>query len=257
MDQATSPVGTSRWGTPDPRDANAYPKPTSSTPRSQWAWEFLRRRTDYRCLWEKQVKPFLNDCSNFDEARHFSTSAIRKRREHRLLGFGVVVVNHNTESCPAPLVAHQDRFPVFSGNSNFCNFTLDPRLARPPLFDGMFIKEVRVCANLVKPPKYLFEFDTRLPLELQLENAYRALLRARARDGISVRDVKLQIDKFPRYLRLLDFQDAAAPDKEIGDHLFPNRSGEDLRNDIRKNFAAASRWQDDYLIIALHHPDAS
>jgi hypothetical protein len=44
---------TTDWGTPDPRDAGAYPEPTSATLMPIWAWEFLRRRDDYRRRWLK------------------------------------------------------------------------------------------------------------------------------------------------------------------------------------------------------------
>jgi hypothetical protein len=103
----------------------------------------------------------------------------------------------------------------------------------------------------------LIQFDLILPVELQLANAQRLLLRKARAYSYSVRSVKLQIDKFPRYCRLLDFEEATTPDKEIGETLFPNRTGEQLRDAIRTNLAAARRWQDNYLTIALHVPAAS
>src|SRR5262245_23800995 len=47
------------WGTPDPRDGAAYPAPDSTSP-SQWAWELLRRRADYRKVWSEIVEPFCD-----------------------------------------------------------------------------------------------------------------------------------------------------------------------------------------------------
>jgi hypothetical protein len=246
MAKATPPLVTSHWGTPDPRDANAYPKATSSTPMTQWAWEFLRRRSDYRVRWERLVKPFLNEQrQEFDQEaidRHHEATVISARRECRAY------------SWRAPYEALRDEFRV-STDSAHCNVTLDPRLERPPLFDGTFIKEVQQHPDVVKLPKVLLEFDVQLSLELQLENARKVL--ARRAKPYARRAVKLPIAKFPRYLRLLDFQDANVKDKEIGDHLFPNHSGEQLRDTIRKNFGAAFSWQDDYLIVALHRPASS
>ena len=65
------------------------------------------------------------------------------------------------------------------------------------------------------------------------------------------------LGKFPAYLRLLDFQAIAASDREIGAYLFPDKSGEALRDLINKSDKAARRWQDDYLLIALRFPAAS
>lgn len=239
MAKVTSSLVTSRWGTPDPRDPDAYPKATS-TPMTQWAWEFLRRDSDYRVRWEKLVQPFLNNRQEFDQEaidRRHEAIVTRARQERR--GF----------YWQAPWQALRDEFGV-SGDSDLCNTTLDPRLDRPPLFDGLFVNEVTVHADWVKPPKVLLEFDLRWPVDLQLEYV-RKLLTGRVNRIEKPARRKLRIDKFPLYLRLLDFQDA--PDKEIGKYLFPNLSGETLRDAIRKTFDAASRWRDDYLIIALHH----
>jgi hypothetical protein len=101
------------------------------------------------------------------------------------------------------------------------------------------------------------EFDLRLPVGVQLEKARRLLLRRQARHFPKARrEVKLQVSKFQLYLRLLDFEELNTPDKEIGSYLFPSDSGERLRDAIRKTWAAANRWQADYLVIALHGPAA-
>ena len=42
----------SRWGLPDWRETGAYPS-SAGTSDARWRWEFLRRREDYRELWEK------------------------------------------------------------------------------------------------------------------------------------------------------------------------------------------------------------
>jgi hypothetical protein len=191
--------------------------------------------------WERQVRPFLDDHQQFDEEaleRHHQTtvaSAVRERREWRWL--------HPSE-------ALRDQFGV-SGASVLCNVTLDPRLARPPQFDGSHITEVGKQADPVQAPKVLLEFDLSLPLEVQLDNARRWLTR-RARRAGTMRRVTFQVEKFPAYLRLLDFEELGTPDKEIGEHLFPNQSGDKLRDTIRKALTAAQRWQDDYRAIALH-----
>lgn len=249
------------WRVPDPRDPSAYPKATSSTPMPQWGWEFLRRHPDFRSAWWKKLRPYLNDQQdNFDQEtieRHYEADRSEALRECRRFRW-----SH-------PSIALRDEFRV-SGESVFCcNITCDPRLARPPLFDGTYINEVlfdgtyinevRQHSDLVKRPKVLLEFDVELPRDLQLENAGEVLNRRREYLYGPAQDHKLPIALFPRYLRLLDFKNAGTPDKEIGHYLFPpnNYSGENLRDKINKAFIAASRWRDNYLIIALHRPSSS
>ena len=48
-----------RWGTPDPRNENDYPAPDSTRP-AQWAWELLRRRSDFRKAWTEIIEPLCD-----------------------------------------------------------------------------------------------------------------------------------------------------------------------------------------------------
>ena len=58
-------------------------------------------------------------------------------------------------------------------------------------------------------------------------------------------------------MRLLDFEESHASDKEIGKYLFPNKSDDALRDMINKSVEAAHNWRDNYLLIALHSPVGS
>jgi hypothetical protein len=208
----------------------------------QWAWEFLRRRQDYRNRWNEFVRPFLNDGDGgFDipavqrHNRENASCALREGQQFHWV---------------PPWEALRAEFRVF-GVASY-NSTLDPRLEQPPAFDGRSTTVVYVHAPVVGLPKVLFEFDLTLPVEPQLESARRELLRQAGQPSLSPR---MQIDKFPRYLRLLDFKEAHTSNREIGDRLFPGSAlGEPLRKSIRQNLEAAQHWQANYLSIALHPP---
>ena len=228
------------WGTPDPRGAEAYPK-VLGTPMPQWAWEFLRRRQDYRERWNHLIRPFLDGRGNLD------LSAVRRHNRDAL--------THAATGKPRcrwapPWDALRDEFRVYSTNASNVG-TLDPRLELPPAFDGLGTTEVLVHSSApVKPPQVLIEFDVTLPIEPQLESARRELLRQAEKQPSLP---PMQIDKFPRYLRLLDFKEARTPNREIGRCLFPGSApGESLRTSIRQNLKAARHWQTNYLSIALH-----
>jgi hypothetical protein len=194
----------------------------------------LRRNPDYRWRYEQLIQDRGHkDIQEGEDGRrvHWRSPAEVLRQEFRV----VVSVARGTGIPP------------------------DPRDSRPPLFEGVeIVYEVEVQPDPVKPPKILIEYDYSLPLEPQIEVA-RLLLMKRAREWGSVepRRAKIQTDKFPRYLRLLDFEEAGTRDEEIGRYLFPRKSGDDLRDTIRKNLTAARRWRSDYLIIALHPLAAS
>lgn len=209
------------WGTPNPRDADAYPEKEMAS-LEQWGWEFLRRREDYRKRWAELVQPFLDGNNGFD-------LALARRNSAGAL----------------PWDALRDEFRV-SGHPTVdatqFNITLDPRRVSPPWFDGLGVTTVH--NQPVQPFKVQFEIDRRLPIDPQLEQVRQFLHRPEEPH-------RLRIDKFPDYLRLLDFHAARTSDNEIGEYLFPDASGGRLGDLISKNLNAARRWQDDYLLIAL------
>jgi hypothetical protein len=219
MAEAASRSVITDWGTPDPRDADAYPARAASL--QQFAWEFLRRRQDYRRRWQQLTTDHGHKQSGIGQggrAARWRSAAEVLREQYRV---------HD-----AP----------------------DPRVDRPPLFEGAdVVVEVQVQHTPVLPPKTLIEFDVTWPIELQLDGA-RRLLQQRAKATTTSRP---QTDKLVRYLRLLDFFEEDAADREIGKYLFRSLVGEHSRDAVRTNFNQARRWQADYLILALHTPAAS
>jgi hypothetical protein len=192
----------------------------------KWAWEFLRRSDDYRRRWEQLTT--TRGHREIEETEDGRRTHWRSREE-------VLRVE----------------FRVCAGHS-----TLDPADGRPPLFEGAeIVYEIVVQPEATKPPLVLIQFDASLPVAPQLDGA-RRLLHKRAKELRlpPPRNVRPRVGKFRTYLQLLDFHALVASDKEIGQHLYPGTKGERLRNLIRDDFAAARRWQDDYLFIALHAP---
>jgi hypothetical protein len=162
----------------------------------------------------------------------------------------------------SPAAVLRQEFRVVSSVARGTNIPPDPRDSRLPLFEGAeIVCVVEVQPDPVKPPKILIEFDCSLPVEPQISVARQHLIQHLIERtwelGLVKRPIKMQVDKFPRYLRLLDFEAAGTTDKEIGKHLFPSAEGERLRNLIRDNLEQAQRWQRDYLLIALHSPATS
>jgi len=245
MAEAAPRPAISDWGIPDPRDAAAYP--VTATWR-QWGWQFLRRRQDYRQRWEAVVWPYITDDGGWDlekEDRDADEEAQLAYRERRPFQW-----RH-------PFEVLRDEFKIRSSAMPGSNAALDPRLDRPPIFEGSFVTEVLFQRQAVPseplaefdtrlPIEPLLKFDTRLPIDPQLADA-RRLLERRA----ETQDIKPQVGKFPDYLRLLDFDTYGIKSKEIGRSLFPHAKGQKLYDAISDNRKAAHDWQDVYLRIAL------
>jgi hypothetical protein len=233
------------WGTPDPRDKVAYPRcPETSLP--QWAWELLRRREDYRKRWDQLNREHGHKAIVGDER----TSSISQADAHAALGADKMIRWRSVRE-----VLRQE-FRICPSRQNE---TLDPRETRVPLFEGAeIVYEIETEPEPLKLPQVGILYDVSLSLQPQIDATWKLLAeRAREWSSSAPRNVKPPLEKFPTYLRLLDFEAIATTDIEIGSHLFPGKSGEGLRDIINKTSKAARRWQDDYLLIALHSPTGS
>jgi hypothetical protein len=104
-----------------------------------------------------------------------------------------------------------------------------------------------------KLPQIAFVFDVQSPPDPQFAYARQKFIKG-AREWSLPRRPTRHIKKYLTYLRLLDFKEHRIPNKEIGSYLFPRKSGEDLRDTISKNRAAALRCQKDYLSIVFGSP---
>ena len=143
MAKATLGSATLDWGTPDPRDADAYPKVALETPMTQWAWEFLRRRQDYRTRWEKLVKPFIKADRTWDQ-----------ETEDRLLEENFLLYVWPIQSLGAE----------FGVRRSPGNHYLDPRTRHPPVFKGLTVETVHqlsgydMITRKIELPTIIFVF---------------------------------------------------------------------------------------------------
>jgi hypothetical protein len=189
----TSPA-ISRWGTPDPRDAAAYPKATSETPMTQWGWEFLRRCADYRARWQELVQPFIKDDDRWD------FEAEDRERQAK----GILYVSR--------LVSFGGEFEILPSRDNKY---LDPRSGCPPTFVHKAI-EIRGPVSSTawfELPVMAFTFDVRSPPDPQFAYARQQFEEGAAKwskssDQQPPRKLNRHIQKYPTYLRLLDFKES-------------------------------------------------
>ena len=220
------------WGTPDPRDGDDYPKTTTSM--IQWGWEFLRRRDDYRERWRELVQPFIKDDRWDLEAE-----------DRELQAKGILYVSR--------LVSFGGEFRI---TPSFGNFFLDPRSSRPPVFDHRAVESIGPRLSMINLPIMSFVFDVRSSLDPQLAYVRQKLMEgarkwSQSNDQEPPGKLHRHVDKYSRYLRLLDFKERCIRSNEIGRYLFPRKSGEELRGMISKNWISARRCQKDYFSIVF------
>jgi len=256
MEQATdryTPV-MAQCGIPDPRQANSYPG--DGTLFVQWAWEFLRRRDDYRAQWLKTIAPYLRADGEFDETA-WERANEKIRRQSIAAGQPYHIEN------PFDVLARN--FGLHASMGGF-----DPRRSHGPAFEARFISlrswlaeqflseqlKQGLPPGISKPsPWPLGEYEcavtinVSLPLKPQFEAAGKILqdfVRKVPPDRL-IRPGKPQTGKFARYLRVLDFDAVGEADAAIGEHLFPRQDLELRRQLVRDSRSTAREWRHGYL----------
>ena len=250
-----------QWGIPDPRQAGSYPGDETSF--TQWAWEFLRRRDDYRAQWLETIAPHLGADGEFDEAAWY-----RAMQQGRMRA----VTARQPYSIVNPIEALARNFGIGSLGG------VDPRHSGPQYFDGRSISvhswlsekkmsewaQTPEWAQLPKwarrvEPMPLEEYECSVtinvafPLKAQFRLAEKILQGLVQQVPLErlIRSSKPQTNKFVRYLRVLDFETMAEVDGVIGEHLFPHIDFEQRRVQLRDSRTAAKDWQRGYMRLVM------
>jgi hypothetical protein len=269
MPQDKPPAATSQdqrdWGTPDPRDGAAYPSPDSTSP-SQWAWELLRRKADYRKAWSEIVEPFCDPKTGEPDEEHimrlqnpelYMDSRGNARTDVTLPPYVKWSPDGKKLSMTHPQQELANRFGLRWPSS------LDPRRGEAPAFRTNSVlawpwrenfqgsKPVRTEIN---QGEVLIRFNVAWPLDVQLENARLALQRYAKIEGSEAAENRPRWQRFPLYLRALDAKAAGLSDAEAAAILFPDTPNEYPDYDGKKKVSnarqAAERLQREYLFVA-------
>jgi hypothetical protein len=241
-----------QWGIPDPRQASGYP--ADGTLFVQWAWEFLRRRDDYRAQWSETIAPYLGADGEFDEAA-WDRAKEKLFRQAAMAGqpcrvenpFKVLARNFGLHWTTGGFDPGRSNRPVFEAHLiSFESWrsaqNRQEQLHRQEQERGQELPPELRREILNPSPRPLGEyecsvtFNVAFPLKPQLEAAEKILqdfVRNVPPDRL-VQPGRPQADKFARYLRVLDFDD-------IG----PRRAA------VRDSRRAAGDWQRDYLSLVM------
>lgn len=179
----------------------------------EWAWEFLRRCPEYRQEWANLAK------------KHYAH---------------VGIIFKNCEKWGM-------RF-YLDPEINFTAISFIPPgggMFNPYLFD----RKSKGLVLMTGTSKVYYEFDVRLPIMPQLENARKELKHLQEKCPSKVRKsikFKYPSDEWPKYLRLLDALSEGISDKEIENILYSGQRFHD------KKVQAQRMMRTDYRFIPFH-----
>lgn len=240
---------------PDWRKASDYCFP-SDYPSFRWAWEFLRRNSEYRKAWDAALSRYLARTGEFiafpGVTEILETGLVQKT----YIG---VTTDHNDPRFSLPL-REGDKWRLIFGMLNPKNETPD-RLAFSVGYGHVkFFPENQEQKISPAGPHYAWAaFDLTLPLQLQTESVLETLRREKKWQQIKSRRVIHHRGKWPYYLRLLD-ADLSRPRVKPGQiaeelHTEPGMDGLDAKKVWDQLRAAKKMTQPDgYLSIFLSKP---
>jgi hypothetical protein len=247
------------WGLPDWHDAGQYPD-HRVVHILVWAWEFLRRWPKYRAFWCDEVLPLLQRRAalpqrveqllaqqlNEQETREFvddlSDLPPEELKEYaaRLSGGPRIVSPPAPELVPlggarVKSLAAQSRFGLWNA--------FDPRERECAAFVA---GPTEVHAGQINrdPHKMTIEFDTRLPIKLQLKNAEDWLSTRQRRLKLRSTEPRPRVDLYAGYLRVLDAKEAAAGDRQIAEVLFPRLTERSGVQRVKNSYRAGRKLRD-------------
>jgi hypothetical protein len=185
---------------------------------SQWAWEFLRRNTEYIKAWNR----YIEYLSLPDDSAQPVAEELWGAWKWGLQGLYLDPNERYSNVAFIPL-GSKEALMIF----------------QPPKKEG---EGVRYVSYIGRPKigKVIFEFDVSLPIKKQLHVAEKTLLQHRQElkdEGVAVQEtpkLRRDPDDWKILLRVLDAKAAGVKNKEIASVLFPNEQSKDIYAGTKK-----------------------
>jgi hypothetical protein len=233
------------------KDEQAYPRGNKISAR-RWAWEFLRRNPNYQEDWAKVVARWKEILPNFEPDKVLSDNEAAMIEDERFDLFEPPKLPKETDDQWIERVGRGFKAPLHSLLAKKWGLLtmISPALNYPWTIHF----ESGVAARFVNQhwdgfklgrmigPQAAMAFDLTKPLKPQLRAAGVALADRQkyleTKGALKVRRPRLNPEKYPNYLRLLDALAAGAKNSEIAVRLLPT-----VANAYPK-FSAAHRLKD-------------
>lgn len=213
---ASSSSTTTQWNIPEWRDAAAYPKKPDDLTDTEWRWEFLRRRTDYREDWmihSQGTYQYL--LAHAKSKRNLLTPNHPQFRATVEYLRATVKPGTKQEAQAFHCIQALRKYHLVGGLPN-------PAIPKPFLLDfrysfgGMYLGDGEEMAVLIEQNHALYEIDLTRPIPAQLKRAGAELRKVQAWRRGKNENRRLHRRLLPRYLRVLDARECGTTYEQIG-----------------------------------------
>jgi hypothetical protein len=235
-----------RWGCPDWRSADAYPKSPDDLADWEWRWEFLRRTQGYRRYWTSLPRPSGPKISTGNPGFDYRTppakdiAAVRQKYSLYLLPDPCAKkifqgLFDDPVAAPMPIVPVEDVLAL-SGEEK-----------------DSFLKSIaqyqhwpaRTDRGLSKDSVYFLSFDVSRSIDSQLEIAGRQLRRIQSQSYPEVDQIKKQRERWPLWLRVIDAwdQEPKLKNDAFWDHLIRDPAMYEKYIEVNQPRPRVSQWK--------------
>jgi hypothetical protein len=206
------------WGVPNWEDFSAYPKNLSN---EQIKWEFVRRNSDYRLIWESYQE-------ELDNNRHLS----QENFENNVINTFSSAVEYGLENLINPQKqAKELRGKIFTAQYRGTKVTSH---SDGTLMTGTWGRNIK---NIMHENNAILVFDLKHPIPIQIKNA-QTILKLEQRKIKSTKNIEVTTrggvtKEYSKHLRLLDAYFERVSLTKIGVIVFKIEDKKDAQNRAR------------------------
>lgn len=227
------------WGIPDWTAESNYPEYTELT-QIEWWWEFLRRRDDYRKIWQKWSP--INEAQIERERPMWARIAIAQGDD--IEDFIQSLKQAAPTDDPDML---RDMFQISKAldprESHNHNVIQDYRFSRVGGFNS-WKPDSNFMDHESDNGRFHFCFDINEPIDPQLEKVKKNLTILQQEIKGKKIQRRARLSNWPLYLRVLDAKDSGATYNEIALQIWPGQ--EKTPQSARDIFEAACNLRDNF-----------
>lgn len=203
----------------------------------QWAWEFLRRRSDYQDAWKRFSRGIRVSAHGLGQG---ATIDFSKELEVFNRTFHLMVPAPPTQTA-IELGASLRWVMALSSQESGAGVSIlanwNPLPAEPPLWPGGPVyAALRFC--------FLLPDDAQLEAARKVLAECRQILESQGLKPVEPPKVKFSSERFTLYLRLLDAEEAEATVTKRAQVLFPGKA--DSKRSAQLALQSAHKQRDDY-----------
>jgi hypothetical protein len=216
---------------PDWREESAYPDP-KKTSSDRWAWEFLRRNSDYQKDYKTLIEASKSKASlnrpngyGFGKFAHDPTPHLNETYDE----YCIRMKKEDIPSIRSEPLSHylttkwklDKLIDPFKNTAKFSQSDFVREVGFDGGFDGVFDEHENAILSFLSKNEIALSFDLRQPTKVLLSEAKSILDKYRKDFKNKEKETRQYRHLYPEYIRLLDAMDGGATNKEMGKAIYP------------------------------------